>query len=59
MTAPDAPRCPYCETTNLIVCDDHCGHTFHVWCMGVCKSVGPKRLTREEAIAAFCGKGEP
>jgi Zn finger protein HypA/HybF involved in hydrogenase expression len=55
MTAPDAPRCRECQSTNVEILrstlPEDAGKRY-VWCRD-CGAV-----TEAEAIAAFCGKGE-
>jgi hypothetical protein len=60
MTAPDAPRCPYCGSE--VVTAKLSSGTGKRWSVCsdryTCGATGPFRDTEDEAIAAFCGKGE-
>jgi transcription initiation factor TFIIIB Brf1 subunit/transcription initiation factor TFIIB len=55
MTAPDAPRCRECQSTNV----DTVRSTIPEYAARrylLCRDCGV--VTEAEAIAAFCGKGE-
>jgi hypothetical protein len=60
MTAPDAPRCPFCSSDAHPVMTGESPRRWWVVCNDQrgCGAQGPYRATEAEAIAAFCGKGE-
>lgn len=66
MTAPDAPRCPYCSGRR-VYCDFDYRYApksvrrywFAACSAKRCSATGPRRRTEAEAIAAFCGKENP